>query len=115
MNAAASSFIRVPSVQRFCIPHSRVKGRNKTPAITRCNSRSCSREAISAGGFSTRSELLVAEFVGFEGFIVNLVKRRYSIVPLKQRGGVADEFDGMGVHFPHGVEHRVIVGVEQVF
>src|SRR5215469_5023776 len=111
MNSAATSSIRLPSVQRFCIPHWGVNGRNKTPAITRCNSRSCSREVISAGGFSGRDELLVAEFVGFEGFIMDFVKRGYSIVPLEQRGRVADQFEGMGVHLPYGVEHRMIVRV----
>ena len=52
--------------------------RNRALTITRCSSRSCARELISCGG---RGELLVTEFVGFEGFIVNFVKRGDATVP----------------------------------
>ena len=32
-----------------------------------------------------------------------------------KRGGVAAELDGVGVHLPNGIEHRMIVGIEDVF
>src|SRR6266576_7249889 len=34
--------------------------------------------------------------------------------PFKQRGCAANDFDGVGVHLPYGVENRMIVGVEKV-
>jgi hypothetical protein len=80
--------------------------------MTRCSSRSCARELISCGD---RGELLVIEFVGFEGFIVNFVKRGDATVPFGQYGSVANELDGMRVHLSDRVEHPGtwrIVGVE---
>jgi len=46
-------------------------GRNKTPPIARCSSRSSVGQLILCGA---RGELLVSEFVGFEGFIMDFVK-----------------------------------------
>ena len=60
------------------------------------------------------ARLFVAEFVGFECFIVNLVEGRDAVIPFEQRGRAADELDGVGVHLPYGVEHRMIVRVENV-
>src|SRR5215472_10321766 len=111
MNSAATSFMRLPSVQCFCIPHCGVSGRNSAAAITRCSSRSSAGQLILRGA---RGELLVTEFVGFEGFMMDFVKRWDPVVPLQQRGGVADQLEGMGVHLPYGVEHRMIVRVEKV-
>jgi hypothetical protein len=55
---------------------------------------------------------LVTEFVGFEGFIVDFVKRGDATVPFGQCGSVANELDGRRVHLSHRVEHLAIVGVE---
>src|SRR5260370_35591661 len=111
MNTAATSCMRLPSVQCFCIPHCGVSGRNSAAAITRCSSRSCARVLIWRGG---RGGLFVAEFVGFERFIVNLVKRWDAVIPFEQRGGAANEVDGVGVHLPYGARNRMIAGVEKV-
>ena len=60
------------SYQATCVTTQFQRLRNRALTITRCSSRSCARELISCGG---RGELLVTEFVGFEGFIVDFVKR----------------------------------------
>src|SRR6266446_2149328 len=59
------------SYQATCVTTQFQRLRNRALTITRCSSRSCARELISCGG---RGELLVTEFVGFEGFIVNSSK-----------------------------------------
>ncbi len=59
-------------------------------------------------------ELFVAEFIGFERFIVNLVEGRDAVVPFEQRGGGANEFDGVGIHLPYRVENGMIVRIEKV-
>src|SRR5215510_215208 len=111
MNSAATSCMRLPSIQCFCIPRCGVSGRNNAAAITRCSSRSSAGQLILRGA---RSELSVPEFVGFEGFMMDFVKRWDSIVPFQQRGRVADQLEGMGVHVPYRVEHWMIVRVEKV-
>src|SRR5258708_37866525 len=58
-------------------------------------------------------ELLVAEFVGFERFIMDFVERWDPVVPFEQRGGGANEFDGLGVHLPYKVENGMIVRVQE--
>ncbi len=90
------------SYQATCVTTQFQRLRNRALTITRCSSRSCARELISCGG---RGELLVTEFVGFEGFIVNFVKRGDATVPFGQCGSVANELDGMRVHLSHRVEH----------
>jgi hypothetical protein len=45
---------------------------------------------------------------------MDFLKRWDSIVPFQQRGGIADQLEGMGVHLPYRVEHRMIVRVEKV-
>jgi hypothetical protein len=69
-----------PSVQRFCIPHCEFRGRKSAAVITRCNWRSLARESILSGG---RSELLISEFVGFEGFIVNFIEGGNAVIPFQ--------------------------------
>ena len=62
-----------------------------------------------------RSELLVTEFVSFEGFIMDFVKGWDPVVPFQQGSGVADQIEGMPVHLPDWIEHGMIVGIEEVF
>ena len=83
------------SYQATCVTIQFQRLRNRALTITCCSSRSCARELISCG---SRGELLVTEFVGFEGFIVNFVKRGDATVPFGQCGSVANELDGMRVH-----------------
>jgi hypothetical protein len=97
------------SYQAICVTTQFQRLRNRALTITRCSSRSCARELISCGG---RGELLVTEFVGFEGFVVNFVKRGDATVPFGQCGSVANELDGMRVHLSDRVETWGIVGVE---
>lgn len=52
------------------------------------------------------------EFCGFKCFVVNFVEGWNAIIPFQQRSGVAAEFDGMGVHFPYRIEHRVVMSIE---
>lgn len=59
-------------------------------------------------------ELLVAEFVGFERFIMDFVERWDPVVPFEQRGGGANEFDGVGIHLPYRAENGMIVRIEKV-
>src|SRR5277367_4663223 len=97
----------------FCIRSRAASGRMIAFAMAACSSPSC-RTDENLGGCGFLLEL-ADELVGFERFMVNLVERRNAIVPLQQRGGVADQFDGAGIEFPDGVQHRMIVGVENVF
>jgi len=46
--------------------------------------------------------------------MMNFVTGWDPIVPFQQRGGVADQLEGVGIHLPHRVEHRMIVRVEKV-
>ena len=54
------------------------------------------------------------ELIGLERFVVDFVEGRDAVVPFEQRGGAADALDGVRVHLPHRVEHRMIVRVEDV-
>ena len=46
---------------------------------------------------------------------MHFVEGRDAVVPFQQRGGVADAFDGARVKFPDRIDHRMIVGIENVF
>ena len=56
--------------------------------------------------------LLVTEFVGFEGFIVNFVKRGDATVPFGQCASVANELIASVYIFQTGSSTWRIVGVE---
>src|ERR1700677_3020302 len=112
MNSATTSSIFRPSVHSGCMPFRAVSGRNIAPAMSRWKSRNAARDLISGCG---GGGVVFEELRGFESFMVDFVKRRNAVIPFEQRGGVAAELDGVGVHFPHRIEHRVVVGVEDVF
>ena len=80
-------------------------------AITRCNSRNCRTEFILRGALG---ELGVTEFVGFERFIMHLIKRRDSIVPFQQCSSRPYQLDRMSVHLPYRIEYRMIMGIENI-
>ena len=46
---------------------------------------------------------------------MDFVERGNVVVPLQQRGGAAREPGGVRVQFPDGIEHRMIVRIEDVF
>ena len=54
------------------------------------------------------------EAVRLERFGMNLVEGGNIVIPLQQSGGRSAALDGAGVQFPDGIEHRVIVRVEDV-
>src|SRR5260221_9100941 len=101
------------TLEDFCIRLRDASGRMIAFAMAVCRSAS-SPTGESLGGRDFFLEL-ADELVGFERLMVNLVERRNAIVPLQQRGGNADQFDGAGIKFPDGIQHRVIVGVENIF
>src|ERR1017187_5129239 len=101
------------TTEDFCIRLRDASGFMIAFAMAACSSPSCRAEAT-LGGRSFVLEL-ADELVGFERLMVNLVERRNAIVPLQQRGGDADQFDGAGIEFPDGIQHRMIVGIENVF
>src|ERR1039458_2393396 len=47
-------------------------------------------------------------------FCMNLVKGRDMVVPLEQRGRGATALDGTRVELPDGIDHGMVVGVENV-
>jgi len=46
---------------------------------------------------------------------VNFLKRRDAIVPFEKCRGVPGALDGPVVEFPDGVDHRMVVCVQNVF
>src|SRR5690349_15222231 len=52
--------------------------------------------------------------VGFEGFGMDFVKAWDAVVPFQQCCRAADALDRVGIHLPHGIEHWVIMCVEDV-
>ena len=46
---------------------------------------------------------------------MDFVEGGNAIVPFEQRGGVADAPDGVIVELPDGIDHRVIVSVQNIF
>ena len=54
------------------------------------------------------------EAIGLQSFVVHFIERRDAIVPFQQRSGVTHAFDGARVQFPHGINHGMIVGIENV-
>lgn len=59
--------------------------------------------------------MVFQEFFGLEGFAVDFFEAGDVGVPFEEGGGRAAELDGVGVHFPDGVEDGVVVGIEDVF
>ena len=55
------------------------------------------------------------EFIGLQCLIVDFVERRDAVVPFEQRGGVAGALDRSFIKLPHGIDHRVVVRIEDVF
>jgi len=53
--------------------------------------------------------------LGLFRFGVNFVEAGDVVVPLKQRGGGAAALDGTRVERPYRVNHRMVVGIEDVF
>src|SRR5579859_6974058 len=82
------------------------------PAIKACNSRSWRAEPT----LGRRRVMLdrVDELVGFERLIMDLIKRRDTVIPLEQCRGFPDQFGGAGIQLPHGIENGMIVRVENV-
>src|SRR5437588_12336659 len=55
------------------------------------------------------------EFFGLQRFLVYLLKRGDTVVPLQQGSGWAGAFYGARVKLPDRVKHRVIMRIEDVF
>ena len=54
------------------------------------------------------------ESIRFQGFGVNPFKRGDTVVPLKQGRGWAHPGNCMRIEFPNRVDHRMIVGIQNV-
>ena len=46
---------------------------------------------------------------------MDFVEGGNAVIPFEERGGVADAVDGAIVEFPDGIDHRVIVSVQDIF
>src|SRR5882762_3045731 len=55
------------------------------------------------------------EAIGFQGFVVNFAKSGNAVVPFQQSGGVANSLHRAVVQFPDGIDHRMIVSIENIF
>ncbi len=55
------------------------------------------------------------KLIRFQRLVMDLVEARDAIVPFEQGRRLADPFDGVGVKLPDRIEHRMIVGIENVF
>src|SRR5260221_9497059 len=55
------------------------------------------------------------EAIGLQGFSVDFLKRGDAVVPLEECRSVAGALDGALIEFPHGIEHRMVMGIEDVF
>src|SRR6202050_5235920 len=74
---------------------------------------SCVEESVASYGGSERSGRQVA--VGLQGFITHFIKRGNGVVPFQKRGRESGAFNGARVQFPYGINHGVIVSVQNVF
>src|SRR5437879_7764637 len=110
MNPAAAFFVEEPSAHLVCIVSSRASGRMTARAMSRCNSWSSAGVWRSCGdGFIFKS---VEELARLEGFVVDLVKGGNPGVPFQKRGRPAGQPNGVLVKFPHRINHRMIVRVQ---
>ena len=56
----------------------------------------------------------VDELVRFQRLVVHLLERRDAVVPLEQRRRHAAALRRVRVKFPHRVEHRMIVRIQNI-
>src|SRR5450631_3154375 len=103
MKLSATALVSRPSVQRACMPSRALSGRKTAVAISFCSSFNCAR--VPTGFSSGRGvlELLFDKSIRFQRLLVDFVEGRDAIVPFEQRGGFADEFDGVRIHSPNRV------------
>ncbi len=55
------------------------------------------------------------ELLGFQRFGVHSLEGRYAIVPFEERGSWSEARNGMFVQLPDRINHRVIVGIQNIF
>src|SRR6266404_6101946 len=55
------------------------------------------------------------EAIGFQGFAVNFAKSWNAVVPFEQGRSVADALHCAVIEFPDRIDHRMIVGIENIF
>jgi hypothetical protein len=55
------------------------------------------------------------EAVRFESFVVDFIEAGDLVIPLEQGGDAAAALDGAFVKVPDGIDHGMIVGIENVF
>src|ERR1044071_3422229 len=110
MNVAARSLVFRPSIQRDCMPSCPVSGRKTAVAIRFCSAFSSAREPTSSRGVFN----ILDELIGLERFMMDFFKTWNAVVPFKQCGGATNEFHRVGVEFPDGIKHRMIVGIENI-
>src|SRR5579862_16995 len=110
MKPVATFFMERPSRQRGRMSPSAVNGCITVLAISRCNSWNCStvwrlgRCGFLFDGFKVT--------IGFEGFVVDFVKRWNARVPLEQRGGLARAGDRVRIQLPHRINHRMVMRIQ---
>src|SRR5882724_7513348 len=67
------------------------------------------------GSYRFREQRRREELVGFHGFVVDFLEGGDAVVPLEQRGGMADALNSALIELPDRIDHRMIVRVENVF
>ena len=53
--------------------------------------------------------------IRLQRLLVDFVEARDAIVPFEESGGFAYQADGVRIHLPNWIEHRMIVSIEDVF
>src|ERR1700722_4310585 len=111
MKREAYARILPPPGAFSCIRSDLVSGCITARAMVRWRASSFIRGASYRGGEHAGGE----ELVGLERFVVDFLEGGDAVVPLEQRGGVADALDGAIIEFPHRIDDRMIVRIEDVF
>src|SRR5271156_429472 len=112
MNWPITFFMVRPSRHVDCMPPVAASGRMTAPAMRRCNarnSRAVWRLGRNGSGFKVFNEL-----IGFQRLVMYLLKGGNTGVPFQERRRFSYPRDGAIVKSPNRIEHRMIVGVENV-
>src|ERR1700758_1809531 len=85
-------------------------------AMVRCRvSRFIRNSSTGQGSYGAGQNALSKEAIRFEGFVVNFAEGGNAVVPFEKSCCVAYALNSAVVELPDRIDHRMIVGIENIF
>src|SRR5882762_9454052 len=73
------------------------------------------RVSYQRASYRAGQDALREETIRLQGLVMDFAKSGNAVVPFQQGGGVANSLHRAVVQFPDRIDHRMIVGIENIF